>query len=193
MKKSILMTAAPLLGLAVSACGGEPAEQADTTVAETETDTADAVAAPEAAQDYVETAAIGDMFEIQSSEIALEKAQSPELREFAQQMIDDHQRTTEMIQTAVAEQGLDIQPPAELDARHREMISALEGASPEEFDSLYREQQLAAHREAVDLHQTYAQMQDAPLADVAGEIAPMVSEHLETLEGMEADDEAAAG
>jgi len=40
--------------------------------------------------DYVNMAAASDLFEIRSSQLALSKAQSPEVREFAQMLVTHH-------------------------------------------------------------------------------------------------------
>ncbi|WP_245497858.1 DUF4142 domain-containing protein, partial [Mesorhizobium sp. M7A.F.Ca.CA.001.08.2.1] len=44
----------------------------------------------ETAQDFVTKAAIGGMFEVQSSKVAQSKLQDPKLKDFAQTMISDH-------------------------------------------------------------------------------------------------------
>src|ERR1700759_2325384 len=51
-------------------------------------------------QDFVTEAAQSDMFEIQSSKLALNSADAP-TKAFAQQMIDDHTKTTDELKGAV--------------------------------------------------------------------------------------------
>src|SRR3712207_8417473 len=43
---------------------------------------------------YVRMAAASDLFEIQSSQLALQNAQRPEVRQFAQMLITHHTQTT---------------------------------------------------------------------------------------------------
>src|SRR4051812_5459141 len=50
-------------------------------------------AAPLARDAYVGMAAASDLFEIQSAELAQQRAQSPAVRDFAQVMIADHAET----------------------------------------------------------------------------------------------------
>jgi putative membrane protein len=55
-------------------------------------------------QDFVTEAARSDMFEIQSSKLALNSADA-RTKEFAQKMIDDHTKTTDELKAAVAMAG----------------------------------------------------------------------------------------
>ena len=63
---------------------------ADAAPAETPTDSAS----------YLTMAGASDLFEIQSSELALEKSQNAGGREFAQMMIDHHRKTTQDVTAA---------------------------------------------------------------------------------------------
>src|SRR5690349_8289734 len=77
---------------------------------------------------YVVMASASDLFEIQSSQIALSKAQRPETRQFAQMLITHHTRTSAGLTAAAAASGLN--PPAPtLMPMQRQMINALQGAS----------------------------------------------------------------
>ena len=53
------------------------------------------------------------------------------------------------------------------------------GAEGREFDRLYIDAQIAAHREALQLHRGYAASgEDADLKKAAAEIAPIAEKHL---------------
>ena len=47
------------------------------------------------AQDFVNKVAISDMFEIQSSQLALSKQADADTKPFAEKMVQDHQKTSE--------------------------------------------------------------------------------------------------
>ncbi len=49
------------------------------------------------AQDFVNMAAVGGMFEVQSSQLALNKTQDNRVRDFAQHMIQDHTQASEKL------------------------------------------------------------------------------------------------
>jgi predicted outer membrane protein len=65
---------------------------------------------PMSAMDYVAAAGESDLFEIQSSQIALRKAQNADVRAFAQMMIDHHTQTSADLMAAARQAGLN--PPA---------------------------------------------------------------------------------
>lgn len=142
-------------------------------------------ASASATPDYVAGAALGDMYEIESSRIAKTKARSDEIRRFADRMISDHGATTARLKETLPQAGVSVTPPTGLDARRQALIDQLQAATPEGFDALYRQQQIAAHQEALQLHQSYSRSGDNPaLAQFAGETAPKVQAHLEMLKAM---------
>lgn len=140
---------------------------------------AGSAAAADTTAAYVTGAAFGDMYEIESSKLALTKAQSPAVKKFAQQMIDDHSATTAKLKAAIAAQRLEMTPPAALDDRRSGMIENLKGMTGRDFDRAYLDQQTAAHQEALILHRGFAQGGDnAALKALAAETAPKVEHHL---------------
>jgi len=136
-------------------------------------------AAPTTAQPYLEASAKGDIFEITTSMIALQKSQTPAVREFANMMIADHTRTTNRA-LATAQRASVTPPPAVLDAQQRQQVTQLLNASGPEFDRLYWQIQTAAHQQALALQRNYAQAGDQPmLQGFAARAAPVIAEHLE--------------
>jgi len=125
-------------------------------------------------------AAQSNMLEIESSRVALEKAQSDEVREFAQKMVDDHTKAGEEMTQAAAGDGVN-DVPKSLDAAHEQMLTQLEQASADQFDSQYLQMQLAAHQRAVALFSSYAEQQGS-LADFAEKTLPTLQEHLEQVQ-----------
>lgn len=128
------------------------------------------------AQDFASAAASSDMFEIQSSELALQKAQSAEVKDFAQMMIKDHQDASKNLMAAAKEDGMTV--PSEMTEKHVAELEKINGAS--EFDATYVNAQLAAHQEAIQLMTTFAQNGDsAALKAHAAKTAPIIQMHLE--------------
>ena len=134
---------------------------------------------PEDRAGYTAIAASSDLFEIQSSQIAVSKAQRPEVRQFAQMMISHHTQTTAALMAAATASGMSPPQPALMPAQ-REMIDALQRASGASFDRVYMSQQVPAHEMALALHQNYAARGDAaPLRGAATAAVPIVRQHLE--------------
>jgi putative membrane protein len=137
------------------------------------------MAAPQrASMTYVAKAGAGDLYEIQSSQIAVRRARDPRIREFAAMLVTDHQRTTQEVLAAARASGM--RPgPAMLEPAQRQMIRQLERAPAAQFDRLYIRQQIPAHQQALALHQRYARTGSAPaLRRVASGAIPVVQGHL---------------
>lgn len=142
---------------------------------------------------YVENAARGDMYEIQSSQIAQERSQNARIREMAGMIIADHQRSTQGLQEAIRTGNANVTPPTTLDERRQGLIDNLRAASAADFDNVWRTQQTAAHEEALTLHQGFAERGDnQALQAHARTTAPVVQRHLEGLRAMSGEGSAAA-
>jgi putative membrane protein len=133
---------------------------------------------PEDRAGYTAMAAASDQFEIQSSQIALSKAQNPQVRQFAQMLITHHMQTTAALTAAAAASGMS--PPAPmLMPMQRQMIDELQATSSGSFDRVFLQQQVPAHEMALALHQNYAARGDAtPLRTAAAAAVPIVQQHL---------------
>ncbi|WP_297509998.1 DUF4142 domain-containing protein [uncultured Caulobacter sp.] len=139
-------------------------------------------ASPPAAPAFVMMAGQSDAFEIQSGQMAADKASRPDLRAFGQRMVKDHTASTQMVMAAARKSGLSSAPPPALRADQQAMLSQLQGADGSAFDTLYVSQQLRAHQEALALHGAYARNgDDENLRKAAGKIVPVVTMHLDML------------
>jgi putative membrane protein len=124
-------------------------------------------------------AAMGDMFEVEASRLALMRARSAEVKEYAQDMIDAHTRSSDDLKARLVRAGLIIEPPAMLDAEHLRKLDDLKAASAETFDGRYVAQQKEAHEEALMLHRNYAVRGSvADLKAFAADIVPKVEMHV---------------
>ena len=135
--------------------------------------------------DFVKEAAISDMFEIQSSQLAAQRANEP-TKAFASQMITDHQKTASelnsMVQSGKAEESV----PSDLDSSHQKMLDKLKGLDGADFTKQYCKDQVSAHKDAVSLFRRYAKGgDDAALKDWAGKTLPDLERHLEMAQNLE--------
>jgi putative membrane protein len=125
---------------------------------------------------YMQMAASSDLFEIQSSQLALQMSQNPAVQAMAQMLIADHTRMSNEMRLAAATAGLPLPPPALL-PQHAQMLEQLRTSQP--FDLAFRDIQIAAHQQALQLHQNYASGGDHPaLRAVAARAVPVVQGHL---------------
>jgi putative membrane protein len=182
MKTRLSIVPAAALALALAACGSQD-EAADATLTE---DTAaapdaDAAAAPDPStpQGFVATQASSDMYEIEAGRLAQEMGQSDEVKEFGAMMVEDHTNSSAKLKTAVEQAGAGVTVPTAMLPKHQQNLDALRNAGTN-FDSVYAQQQVMAHQEALALLQGQAQTGTVDsLKAFASETAPIVETHLE--------------
>jgi putative membrane protein len=204
MRNTLMLGSVAILSLALSACdqnttASAPAPSQTTQTAsrepapgsrnETVSATKDAVASAVGTlsaeltttmKGFVEGAAMGDMYEVEASKIAVQRARSKDVKDFAQMMIDAHSKTTADLKTALAHGTLTVALPVHFDSRHEGLINDLKGAKAEDFDGRYLSQQTGAHDEAVVLMRGYAKDGDNPdLKAFATNTMPKVRMHMD--------------
>jgi putative membrane protein len=131
------------------------------------------------AEDFVNKVAISDMFEIQSSQLALSKQPDKDTKPFAQQMVTDHQKTSKELKSLVDGGKVKATLPSGLDAEHQKMLDDLKSKNGKEFDQSYDQIQVKAHQDAVALFSAYAKGGDDPeLKKWAAKTLPNLERHL---------------
>lgn len=136
---------------------------------------------------YVPNAAMGDMYEIQAADIALEKSQNAEVRSLAEMIKTDHTAASESFKQIAPQAAPDIALPTTLDERRQGLIDNLQAATAAAFDQTWIDQQIAAHNEAVTLHSGFADNADHPrLAEHARMVLPKIEAHLRQAEQIKA-------
>lgn len=127
---------------------------------------------------YVQMAGASDLYEIQSSRIALEKSRNQDVRQFAQMLTEHHTKTTQTLMAAAKTAGLQPPPPV-LMPMQRDMLAQLQQADAAGFDQVFLRQQVRAHEMALALHQNYARAGDTPALKTAASTAvPIIEQHL---------------
>ncbi len=123
-------------------------------------------------------ASAAGLAEVNLSELAVRRASSPAVRQFAQQMIRDHQRANQQLLNLGNK--LQLLSAEKMDEKHTKLhdkLAKLEGA---EFDREYMEAMVKDHEEAVKLFEKQSKEgQDATLKGAAGDLLPHLKKHLE--------------
>ena len=128
--------------------------------------------------DYVNGAALGDMYEIEAAKIATARSKNAQIVAFAEMMSTDHMATSAKLGAVAITAG--VTPQTVLDTTHQAKLEELKAAPDANFDKVYVDQQVTAHDDALMLHRTYAASgADASLKAVAAEIVPKVEMHAE--------------
>lgn len=136
---------------------------------------------------YVPNAAMGDMYEIMSSDIALERSQNAGVRELATMLKADHTQASTNLKATIAEMNPPMEAPIALGQRRQGLIDNLRSAGAVDFDRVFLDQQIAAHNEALTLHRGFSDNTDAaPLAAHARTVVPKIEAHLRMAEELKA-------
>ena len=158
-----LYWSAALAAVTLAACnpesGGAPDQQnqAANTVQDHAAGVVGTAAGPAGAatdEGFVTNAAIGGMYEVEAGRIAVQRSTNPAVKALGQRMIDDHTKAGNELKPIAAAANLAV--PTALDQRHQGLIDNLRGATDQDFDRVYLQQQEAAHNETNALLSTYA-------------------------------------
>ena len=135
--------------------------------------------------DFVKEAAISDMFEIQSSQLAAERSDDA-TKTYAKQMIADHEKTSTEMKGMVQGGKVQASLPTALDSTHQSKLDTLKGLQGKDFTKQYHDDQVKAHKDAVDLFQRYAKGGDNPdLKAWAGKTQPALEHHLKMAQDLD--------
>ena len=130
--------------------------------------------------EFIQTAAMSDMYEIEAGKIAAQKGQSDVVKQFGQHMVEAHSQTTEELKGIVQQENIKVDLPTKLDDKHQRMIDDLNAAHQEDFDKTYAKQQVNAHEKAESLFSKYADKGDnAAVKAFAAKVLPVIRQHLE--------------
>lgn len=132
----------------------------------------------------LEQLAQANMAEVAAGKIALDKASKPEVKHFAQQMVDDHTKGLQAVQDVARSKNVTL--PSEPDARHRKIAERLNGLSGDAFDRAYLK--LAGVHDHNEAHKFVVSAQkkasDADVKALAAQLQPTVDQHLQTVQAM---------
>ena len=179
MRRYFLIAAS---AFALAACG----QQATTETAETPaTETPATQQASMSATDFIQTVAASDAFEIQSSELAAQRAARQDVKDLASQMVTAHRQTTQELTQLTSANSMPA-PTPQLNATQQTSLDNLRNQTGQSFDDAYLDAQVAAHENAVRTFEQYASSGEAgPLRDWAQRTLPNLRQHLQHAQGLE--------
>ncbi|WP_130834653.1 DUF4142 domain-containing protein [[Erwinia] mediterraneensis] len=122
--------------------------------------------------------------EIAAAKIALSKAQSSEVKAFAQQMVNDHGDALSKVQTVARQKGVAL--PTEPDAMHKATAASLEKQSGDAFDKMYMENAGTKDHQMVlsTLQSDAKKITDPDVKMLADAHTPVVEQHLKSAQQM---------
>ncbi len=131
------------------------------------------------AQTFAHKVAAAGQFEIQSSQLALQKSQNDAVKQFAQRMIDDHTKLGEKLRTTLQNANMAV-PDDKLNRVLQWKLKQLKGVDGAKFDRLFINDQIRAHKGAVRLLERYARRGgNSALKQFALDALPIIQRHLQ--------------
>jgi putative membrane protein len=128
-------------------------------------------------EDFVKHAAQSNLAEIKVSELAQQKAQSADVKKFADQMVQDHTKANEELAQIAKSKNLKV--PDDTDMMHKASMKMLQGKSGASFDTAYMEQMDKDHQKAIELFQSASSSPkvDKELQAFATKTLPKLQQH----------------
>jgi putative membrane protein len=129
-------------------------------------------------KEFVMKASAAGLAEVNLSNLALIKATSPEVKQFARRIVADHTKANRDLLGFANTKRWSV--ARTMDETHQTMQQKLTRLAGAEFDRTYMEAMVKDHEEAVQLFETESKDgQDAALKTWAGKTLPTLKMHLE--------------
>jgi putative membrane protein len=133
---------------------------------------------------FVEEAAQGGLAEVQLGTLAAQKATHPDVKQFAQRMVDDHSKANSELQQLAATKGVTV--PTAIDAKTRREQEKLQGLSGDRFDREYMEHMVSDHKQDVkEFRKASESAKDPQIKAFAAKTLPILEEHLKMAQTVE--------
>lgn len=130
-------------------------------------------------------AAQGGMAEVQLGKLAAEKAGSPDVKAFGQQMVDDHSKANDQLKSVAGQENMSL--PATLDSKDQALYTKLQGMSGADFDKMYVKAMVKDHQEDVKEFQKEADKgKDPQIKNFASQTLPVLQQHLSKIQSIQA-------
>ncbi len=136
--------------------------------------------------DFPQKAAMSGMTDMKLSKAAVEKAQNPAVKSYAQMMVSDHEKANANLMALAAKN--DIKLPTELDKGDMEACAKVEAMEGADFDKAYMKKMVKNHRKSVALFQSASTSAGDPeVVGFAKSTLPTLEQHLAEAEKIEKD------
>lgn len=131
---------------------------------------------------FVTKALEGGMAEVQLGELAQQKSQSQDVKQFAQKMVADHSQMGDKWLKPIAQQ-MGVSAPKGPSKKEKKLIEKLQGLNGTDFDTAYIQAMLKDHKDDLKEFQSEAQVAENPnLKQIAQQGSTIISQHLQIIE-----------
>ena len=189
MKVVVLYSAIGILAAFGAACSNEPGKETANSApiiksepAKPASDKGDAVVTGGDLA-FMNSAAPGNMAEVELGKMAASKAQNPEVKAFGQKMVEDHTKANDELKQIAAQKKVML-PPDVMPA-HKQLMEKLSKLSGADFDKEYVAAMVVAHEKDVAAFENVSKTAaDADVKAFATKTLPTLKMHLEMIKAM---------
>jgi putative membrane protein len=133
---------------------------------------------------FIREAAEGGLAEVELGKLATEKASNPEVKNFAQRMVQDHSKANEELKEVASKEGVTL--PDHLNAKDKALKERLSKLNGPAFDRAYMENMVKDHKKDVaEFNRESTNGKDNDVKQFAGKTLPTLKEHLKQAESIE--------
>lgn len=132
--------------------------------------------------EFIKKARQTNLTEIRAGETAQNKAQSEDVKQFGQTLVNDHRNANQQLERVTQQQGQQGQQQTrtdELDDEHKKKIKDLREADPQEFDKEFLDQMVEDHEKTIDEFEDAREKADQQLRSYIDNTLPVLRKHLE--------------
>ncbi len=135
---------------------------------------------------FVGKAMQGGLAEVQLGQLTLQKTNNPQVKEFAQRMIDDHTKLNEQMKPIAQQVGVTV--PDQISKNDRKTIAKLQTLSGSAYDQAYIKDMVKDHKQDLNEFQMEASSgQDQTVKDAANQGSKVIAQHLQMAQQMAKD------
>ena len=135
---------------------------------------------------FVGKAMQGSLAEVQLGQLTLQKSNNPQVKEFAQRMIDDHTKLNEQMKPVAQQLGVTV--PDQISKGDRKTVAKLQTLSGSAYDQAYIKDMVKDHKQDLNEFQMEASSgQDQTAKDAANQGSKVIAQHLQMAQQMAKD------
>ena len=129
-------------------------------------------------QDWIKHAMSGNQFEIQLGQLVSQKAQDPQVKQFAQRLVQDHQKAADQLRQVA--QQMNVQASDDLMPAHQAKLQEFQQKDAKQLELAFIFDQVGHHTKDVLEYQFVAQNAQSPqLKQFAQQAVPHLRQHLQ--------------
>src|SRR5688572_22389814 len=135
-------------------------------------------------QTFIKETAQGGMMEVKMGRLGAQKGHSEAVRQLGQKLVQDHSKANQELKLLASQKNITL--PTETPSEHQAMLSHLQSLEGAEFDKAFKKHAVEDHQKDIQKFQTALQSPDADLKAFAQKTLPVLQQHLEMAQKIEA-------